>query len=368
MKKSKAASGKLLRWLERCLLLAAMLGLGAWIGSNTVAAVWQNWENWVFDRDIRGEGANLADYLADYLTNAETSLIREVRNWMRLGDIPKTSESFPSTVSPERRKQLGPDGLIGRLTIPRLHLRAMVQEGVGKDILGIALGHIPGTALPWQNGNVGVAGHRDTLFRGLSGIRQHDLIQLETLDKHYAYEVVSTEIVKPSDVEVLRADSYPEITLVTCYPFNYIGPAPDRFIVKARLVTKELPEPKETAEATAATTTATTTTTEPSDEIAIDTTRSKPAAARKVYFAVSKDHSRQLAPGISLGITATDADSQQVNGWMWVMPDRRTLWLRTQGTREPLVFYGHQDGKKRELVITSVTPSSATGYLLLPAI
>ena len=100
-------------------------------------------------------------------------------------------------------------------------------------MLGVAIGHVPGTALPGQQANVGVAGHRDTLFRGLRDIKTNDLIEFETLAGKYSYRVGSTEIVKPDDVSVLQAGSSPELTLVTCYPFNYVGSAPDRFIVKA---------------------------------------------------------------------------------------------------------------------------------------
>jgi TolA-binding protein len=90
------------------------------------------------------------------------------------------------------------------------------------------------------------------------------------------------------------------------------------------------------------------------------------AAVRRVDFEVTKSHSRQLAPGISIGLTGTDVATRRVNGWMWVLPDRRTIWLRGQGAQVPLVFYGNEDGKKRELVITSVGKNSIAGYLLLP--
>jgi hypothetical protein len=80
---------------------------------------------------------------------------------------------------------------------------------------------------------------------------------------------------------------------------------------------------------------------------------------------VSKDHSRQLVPGISLGLTGTDAIDHRVNGWMWLMPDRRTIWLRDHAAKDPVVFYGYLDGKRRELQITRVSQNSVTGYLLL---
>jgi len=126
--------------------------------------------------------------------------------------------------------------------IPRLHLRATVREGAGEDTLAVALGHIPGTALPGQNGNVGVAGHRDTLFRALRKIAKKDRIEFQTLAGSFQYEVVSTATVPPEDVGVLARTGHPEITLVTCYPFDYVGSAPERFVVKARLVSQVVSE------------------------------------------------------------------------------------------------------------------------------
>ena len=89
-------------------------------------------------------------------------------------------------------------------------------------------------------------------------------------------------------------------------------------------------------------------------------------AVRRVDFEVTKNHSRQLAEGISLGITGTDVTHRNVNGWVWVLPDRRTIWLKNQNALQPIVFYGVRDSQKRELVITNVTRNSVTGYLLLP--
>src|SRR5258708_4950236 len=89
-------------------------------------------------------------------------------------------------------------------------------------------------------------------------------------------------------------------------------------------------------------------------------------AAHCVNCEVAKNRSAELAEGISLGITSTDVAHRYVSGWMWVMPDRRTIWLKSQNAGQPVIFYGYTDGKKRELVITSVARGSATGYLLLP--
>lgn len=89
-------------------------------------------------------------------------------------------------------------------------------------------------------------------------------------------------------------------------------------------------------------------------------------AVRRIDFEVDKGHHYELAPGISLEISSTDVAYRRVTGWMWVLPDHRTIWLRQQDAQQPVVFYSNQDGKKRELVITGVTHKSAVGYLLLP--
>ena len=122
-----------------------------------------------------------------------------------------------------------------RLSIPRLRLATMVEEGVGEDILSRAAGHVPETATPGHSGNVAIAAHRDTLFRALKGIRNHDQIVLSTRTRDYRYEVVSTSIVSPDDVAVLApVKGENTLTLITCYPFYFVGHAPKRFIVRAR--------------------------------------------------------------------------------------------------------------------------------------
>ncbi|HYM12793.1 MAG TPA: class D sortase [Bryobacterales bacterium] len=124
--------------------------------------------------------------------------------------------------------------VIGRLDIPRLGLRVMVREGDRFRTLRVAAGHIPGTAMPGWPGNVGIAAHRDTFFRDLRKIRLHDTITVTTLAGSYRYSVDSIRIVKPADTQVLEASGGPSLTLVTCYPFSYVGAAPKRFIVRAR--------------------------------------------------------------------------------------------------------------------------------------
>jgi sortase A len=122
------------------------------------------------------------------------------------------------------------------MEIPRLGLSVMVAEGTSAATLRRAAGHIEGTQLPGPPGNVGIAGHRDTLFRRLRNVRNDDLIVLTTLQGVYRYRVVSSKVVGPDDVAVLHPDSRQILTLVTCYPFYFVGPAPDRFIVRAERI------------------------------------------------------------------------------------------------------------------------------------
>jgi sortase A len=124
--------------------------------------------------------------------------------------------------------------MIGSLDIPRVNVSVIVLEGADSSVLAVAAGHIPGTALPGLNGNVGIAAHRDTFFRSLREIRAEDRLRLKTPAGIFQYAVESTEVVEPSDTGVLRQNAGQELTLVTCYPFNYIGSAPKRFIVHAR--------------------------------------------------------------------------------------------------------------------------------------
>ena len=127
-------------------------------------------------------------------------------------------------------------GIIGRIEIPRLGISVFVIEGTGTKALRRAAGHIAGTALPGQPGNVGISAHRDTFFRPLRNVRVHEIITLTTKRGEYRYRVVSTRIVDPADVSVLNSSTNQVLTLVTCYPFYFVGSAPDRFIVRAERI------------------------------------------------------------------------------------------------------------------------------------
>jgi len=217
------------RWrhIERVLLIAGLAAVDVWLLANADKAIYQAWQSWAFERELQGQQATAGAFVRDKTRQLSESLGIQRESQ---GSADRVATPRPSPVPPTTAT----DGIIGRLTIPRLHLSAMVREGAGEDTLRVALGHIPNTALPGEPGNVGIAGHRDTLFRKLRSIRKNDEIVFETLRGKYVYRVQSTEIVNPRDVSVLDPKPSRDLTLVTCYPFYYVGSAPDRFIVSAR--------------------------------------------------------------------------------------------------------------------------------------
>jgi sortase A len=128
---------------------------------------------------------------------------------------------------------------VGRIDIPRLDLSAVVFEGTSDDTLARGVGHLRGSAGPGERGNLVLAGHRDTFFRALRNIRQGDEVNIKGPQGEFEYQVASTTIVDPDRTEVLRPSDSATLTLITCYPFHYIGNAPQRFIVRAVRVKKE---------------------------------------------------------------------------------------------------------------------------------
>ena len=122
---------------------------------------------------------------------------------------------------------------LGLLEVTRLGLSTVVIEGDDAANLLVAAGHLPDTPLPWQDGNSVIAGHRDTDFSPLKDIQKGDVVRIRTANKALDYIVRETRIVDPTEVSVLQPTTRPTLTLITCYPFRYIGPAPKRFVVRA---------------------------------------------------------------------------------------------------------------------------------------
>lgn len=152
-------------------------------------------------------------------------------------NLPSASlkQSVPSAPA-EGQAKAGASVVIGRLDIPQISLSVPVMADYDPNSLLRGVGHIQGTAMPGGLGTMGLAGHRDTYFRPLRRIAPRMEIRVADETGMYHYEVDSTEVVTPEQVEVLEIRSRPELTLVTCFPFDYIGAAPKRFIVHAHLL------------------------------------------------------------------------------------------------------------------------------------
>ena len=157
-------------------------------------------------------------------------------NWA----LEHTLPGDPITVAgPSRRPPYNAEGsLVGRIDIPRLDLSVVVFEGTSDGTLARGVGHLTGSAGPGERGNLVLAGHRDTFFRELRNIRQGDEVNIMGPKGEFEYQVESTAIVEPDQTEVLKPSDGATLTLITCYPFRYIGNAPERFIVRATKVGK----------------------------------------------------------------------------------------------------------------------------------
>jgi sortase A len=153
--------------------------------------------------------------------------------------IPPAAVPSPMRVTSPSATNFGITGRagspLGQIEIPKIGLAVMILEGTDNRTLRRAVGHIPETALPGEPGNIAIAGHRDTFFRHLRDLEKNDEITLTTLDNRYRYRVDFSEVVGPNHTEVLEASDKAILTLVTCYPPSYIGPAPKRLIVRAHM-------------------------------------------------------------------------------------------------------------------------------------
>ena len=165
-------------------------------------------------------------FRADQYQRAESAKLNRV--------VEQHPAERPTIQRPRSASTKTPDhAMIGRLEIPRVNMSVMVVNGDDEATLKVAAGHLPDTPLPWELGNSAVAGHRDSFFRPLSKVKLHDSLILTTPHGEFHYAVSSLRIVEPNDLSVLAQNGRSALTLVTCYPFAYIGRAPKRFIVRA---------------------------------------------------------------------------------------------------------------------------------------
>lgn len=242
MKSARRKSGSIAAWIRWPFLLAAIIALSYSGYVYVDSHVYQAYEDWSFDQRARGNNPTVSAFLHD------PDAVRSVFGVERRESAPVAAlvppvdagapkaDPEPARTLPRAKTENADASVLGRIEIPRLRVHAIVREGVDDKTLRRAVGHVPGTATPGADGNMALAGHRDSFFRGLQDVKKDDRIVMETLDSRYEYVVDSLKIVGPDDVEVLAATENPVLTLVTCYPFRYVGNAPRRFIVRARQV------------------------------------------------------------------------------------------------------------------------------------
>ena len=248
--------------LRILLFILGLAGLGYYGYTFVDQYVYQSYQNWAFDREIAGhKNVGFADFIRErtpfgFLAGAPS---QENPSAPAQGSTPGAPGQLPAPME---------GAVLGRVEIARLNLAAMVRQGVDASVLKVAVGHVPSTALPGQPGNFAIAAHRDTLFRALKDIRLGDLVTFQSPAGNYTYKVVATTIVRPSDVRVLQPDGgglipRPQLvsssgqpsrllTMITCYPFYYVGSAPKRFIVEAELVSSTPQQAKPASEMSSA--------------------------------------------------------------------------------------------------------------------
>lgn len=211
-----------LGWLERALYAVSIVLLGAWAAITIDARLYGYFQEQRLSR--------LIDDRRVMPRPAPAVPIPERRF------IPVEPAPAPTPPSPAAAPAVADEDLVGRIEIPRLNLRAIIAEGIDSRTLRRAVGHLPGTPMPGEHGNVVLAGHRDTFFRALKDVRADDIVRITTPRGRYEYVVEATAVVEPTRTDVLDATAEPSVTLVTCYPFYLVGDAPDRFVVRARLI------------------------------------------------------------------------------------------------------------------------------------
>jgi sortase A len=210
-------NSSVLRFAQRLFLWLGVAALSYAGGTAAYAGIYQRYQSWKFER-------------------AQVSAM--ARNLTHEAAVPKviqpSHELAAADAIVEEAAGLREGDLVGNLEVPRIGISVMVLQGMKQNTLAVGAGHVPGTPLPGAEGNVAIAAHRDTFFRKLKRIRRGDSIQLATVRRTYEYIVDSTEIVDPEDTRVMESRARPELTLITCYPFYFVGAAPKRFIVHAR--------------------------------------------------------------------------------------------------------------------------------------
>jgi sortase A len=212
--------GKAMDWLtkvERLLIIAGLLMLGIYLGARVHQSIFSHLAVRTFDRQREQEE-----------TSSSPTLVAKAPDFSLWS--PKRIQDYEAVLAVHF------DPAVALLRIPKIDLEVPVLKGTDDLTLNRGVGLIEGTAQPHENGNIGIAGHRDGFFRGLKDVQEGDRIDLVTTTGVDSYQIDRIVIVKPDDVSVLGVRDKPSITLVTCYPFYFVGSAPERYIVQASLL------------------------------------------------------------------------------------------------------------------------------------
>jgi sortase A len=170
-------------------------------------------------------------------TTSLSAVVYQIKQGASLERLAPSLDRLEADRAPNRTgTPVDPSAPVGRLEIPRIGLSTVVAQGDNEKTLEVAVGHLPDTPLPWQEGNSALAGHRDSFFRPLRRIQVGDDIRLATRHGTFRYRVTRHTVVDPDELWVLDASPAAALTLITCYPFDFVGSAPRRFVVHAERI------------------------------------------------------------------------------------------------------------------------------------
>lgn len=208
-------------WVERALWALGVVCLGY--------VAWLSLEARQFQRDQRVSFEAARRAKVEVAETAEAAPVTLDRGALEEAAAPEPAWRRVAGASRAR-------SAIAFLEVPRLGISAPVLSGDDPETLDVAIGHLPDTPAPWEGGNSAFAAHRDGLFRPLRRVRQGDEVRVSTLAGDFTYRVTDVRVVEPDDLTVIAPTPTPTLTLITCYPFNFVGAAPQRFIVRAERV------------------------------------------------------------------------------------------------------------------------------------
>jgi sortase A len=252
---TRSAGGGPLHWLRLFFLTVGLCALGYYGFTLGNQYLYQVYENWAFDQKIGGRRATFTDWVMQQTPlGSWTGYVPPSPGTSGLHNPEPANGNNPpiDSLKPAAPPAIPEGTILGRVDIPRLGLSSIVRQGVSEATLSQSVGHVPSTQGAGTIGNFAIAAHRDTLFRALKDIKTGDSVIFKAPEGTFQYQVVGTQIVKPSDVSVLEPQGSEKLlTMITCYPFYFVGSAPKRFIVTARLLPESKTNPAEQSNASA---------------------------------------------------------------------------------------------------------------------